>query len=60
MVPSIKDVWGYDREFCSSSLNSQDFNLLVEFNARSALTSSGHTLVISLFQPSSTVYTIYT
>ena len=22
MVPSIKDVWGYDREFCSSSSSS--------------------------------------
>ena len=22
MVPSIIDVWGYDREFCSSSFSS--------------------------------------
>ena len=26
MVPSIIDVWGYDREFCSSSSSSSPFS----------------------------------
>ena len=27
MVPSIIDVWGYDREFCSSSSSARDYSL---------------------------------
>ena len=30
MVPSIIDVWGYDREFCSSSSSSSSSTVLTK------------------------------
>ena len=48
MVPSIIDVWGYDREFCSSSSYKISLLYVVWFLSYAMIESFVHLLLLLL------------